>query len=61
MAFEDQPEEGLELRVQYDGIRPAYRMNKTNCNYLYLNQLDDTFVHELITRSFHIVAGKRLK
>ena len=55
------PEEGLELRVQYDGIRPAYHMNKTHWNDLYLNQLDDTLVRELITRSFHIVAGKRLK
>ena len=55
------PEEGLELRVQHDGIRPAYHMNKTHWNDLYLNQLDDTLVRELITRSFHIVAGKRLK
>ena len=55
------PEEGLELRVQYDGIRPAYHMNKTHWNDLYLNHLDDTLVRELITRSFHIVAGKRLK
>ena len=55
------PEEGLELRVQYDGIRPAYHMNKTHWNDLYLNQLDDTLMRELITRSFHIVAGKRLK
>lgn len=55
------PEEGLELRVQYDGIRPAYHMNKTHWNDLYLNQLDDTLVRELITRSFRIVAGKRLK
>ena len=55
------PEEGLELRVQYDGIRPAYHMNKTHWNDLYLNHLDDTLVRELITRSFRIVASKRLK
>ena len=30
VAFEDLPEEGLELRVQYDGIRPAYHMNKNH-------------------------------
>ena len=24
------PDEGLELRVQYDGIRPAYHMNKNH-------------------------------
>lgn len=55
------PEEGLELREQYDGVKPAYHMNKTHWNDLYLNQLDDALVRELITRSFRIVAGKRLK
>lgn len=55
------PETGLELRDQYSGVRPAYHMNKTHWNDLYLNQLDDTLVRKLITRSFRIVAGKRLK
>ncbi|MBO4613676.1 MAG: MmcQ/YjbR family DNA-binding protein [Bacteroidales bacterium] len=53
------PDEGAELRVQYNGVQPAYHMNKTHWNDLYLNQLDDTLVRELITRSFQIVAGKR--
>ena len=55
------PDEGAELRVQYDGVQPAYHMNKTHWNDLYLNQLDDTLVRKLITRSFQIVAGKRQK
>ena len=59
VAVKLQPEVGAALREQYDGVRPAYHMNKTHWNDLYLNQLDDTFVHELITRSFHIVAVKQ--
>lgn len=55
------PDEGAELRVQYDGVQSAYHMNKTHWNDLYLNQLDDTLVRKLITRSFQIVAGKRQK
>ena len=39
------PEIGAELRVQYDGVQPAYHMNKTHWNDLYLNQLDDVFVN----------------
>ena len=53
------PDEGAELRVQYDGVQPAYHMNKIHWNDLYLSQLDDTLVRKLITRSFQIVAGKR--
>ncbi|MBO4874745.1 MAG: MmcQ/YjbR family DNA-binding protein [Bacteroidales bacterium] len=55
------PDEGAELRVQYDGVQPAYHMNKTHWNDLYLNQLDGALVRKLITRSFQVVAGKRLK
>ena len=52
------PEVSAELRVQYDGIRPAYHMNKTHWNDLYLNDLDDSLVRELITSSYHLVASK---
>lgn len=52
------PEVSAELRVQYDGIRPAYHMNKTHWNDLYLNELDDTLVQELITSSYHLIASK---
>ena len=52
------PEDSAELRVQYDGIRPAYHMNKTHWNDLYLNELDDTLIQELITSSYHLIASK---
>ena len=52
------PEMSAELRAQYDGIHPAYHMNKTHWNDLYLNELDDTLVQELITSSYHLIASK---
>ena len=52
------PELSAELRVQYDGIRPAYHMNKVHWNDLYLNELDDTLVQELITASYHLISSK---
>ena len=52
------PEVSAELRVQYDGIRPAYHMNKTHWNDLYLNDLNDTLVQELVTSSYHLIASK---
>ena len=60
-AVKLEPEFGQSLREHYEGVRPAYHLNKTHWNDLYLNQLDDTLVRELIIRSFRIVAGKRLK
>ena len=58
VALKLPPEDSAELRVQYDGIRPAYHMNKTHWNDLYLNELDDTLVQELITSSYHLIASK---
>jgi len=52
------PDVGIELREHYDGVRPAYHMNKKHWNDLYLNRLDDTFIEEQIRNSFHLVAGK---
>ena len=52
------PDESAELRARYDGIRPAYHMNKTHWNDLYLNELPDTLVQELITSSYQLIASK---
>lgn len=52
------PETGLELRDQYSGVRPAYHMNKTHWNDLYLNELSDDFVKEQITASYKLVRSK---
>ena len=52
------PDESAELRARYNGIRPAYHMNKTYWNDLYLNELPDTLVQELITSSYQLIASK---
>ena len=52
------PAVGVALREQYDGVRPAYHMNKTHWNDLYLNLLDDDFIKAQIAASFQLVASK---
>jgi len=55
------PEEGAALREHFNGVRPAYHMNKVHWNDLYLNLLDDDFVKEQIRRSYDLVARKTVK
>lgn len=52
------PDEREELREHYDGIRPAYHMNKTHWNDLYLEMLDDRLVRTLIEKSYMIVRSR---
>ena len=52
------PEVGIELRELYGGVRPAFHMNKTHWNDLYLNELPDAFVKEQITASYNLVVSK---
>ena len=51
------PETGIALREQYNGVQPAYHMNKRHWNDLYLNQLPDGFVKEQIKASYNLVVG----
>ena len=51
-------EKGAALREQYDGVRPAYHMNKQHWNDLYLNLLDDDFVKEQIVASYNLMVSK---
>lgn len=55
------PEQGSELRARYDGVRPAYHMNKMHWSDLYLNELSSSLVEELVTMSFQLVASKLSK
>ena len=55
------PEVSAELRVQYDGVRPAYHMNKTHWSDLYLNELHDDFVREQIIASYNLIVSKLTK
>lgn len=52
------PDEGEELREHYDGIRPAYHLNKTHWDDLYLEMLDDRLVRTLIEKSYMIVRSR---
>lgn len=52
------PEVAIDLRERYDGVRPAYHMNKRHWSDLYLDQLNDQFVKQQITASFQLVYSK---
>lgn len=58
------PEKGIELRERFEGIKPAYHLNKTHWNDLYLDNLLDEDVRKWIHESYDIVLShlpKRLK
>ena len=49
------PEEGALLREDYDGINPAYHLNKRHWSDLYLDSLPQELVKQLIQKSHSIV------
>ena len=50
------PEEAEELRLQYEGIRPAWHMNKRMWNDVYFNQdVPDSRIKELVRQSYNLV------
>ena len=49
---------GERLREQYEGVRPAYHMNKKHWSDLILERLDDSFVKEQIKASYNLVVSK---
>lgn len=55
------PEQGIELRERYDGVTPAFHMNKKHWNDLYLLRLNNDFIKEQILASYHLVAGNLKK
>jgi len=52
------PEVGAELREHYEGVRPAYHMNKTHWSDLYLNELPESFVKQQIRASYQLVVSR---
>ena len=58
VAVKLDPEETEQLREQYDGIRPAYHMNKRHWSDLYLARLDDALVQHCIRESYDLVVRK---
>ncbi|WP_409997024.1 MmcQ/YjbR family DNA-binding protein [Alloprevotella tannerae] len=47
-----------QQREQFEGITPAYHMNKTHWSDLYLERLDDNFVMHQIQASYNLVVSK---
>ena len=58
MAVKLEPEAGERLREQYEGVRPAYNLNKKHWSDLILERLDDSFVKEQIKASYNLVVSK---
>ena len=58
IAVNMQPDVALELRERYDAIRPAYHMNKAHWSDLYIEQLDDHVVKQLIRQSYTNIVQK---
>ena len=52
------PEQGQTLRDHYDGIRPAYHLNKVHWNDIFLDEIDDDMVKVLINQSYRLVLCK---
>lgn len=57
-AVKLEPEYGMQLRERYDGVRPAYHLNKQHWNDLYLDLIDDNLVKEWIQTSYRLVYAK---
>lgn len=50
------PENAVELRVQYEGIRPAWHMNKRMWNDVYFDtDVPDKKIQELVQSSYSLV------
>ena len=58
VAVKLQPEVAADLRERYEGVTPAYHMNKRHWSDLYLERLDDDFIKEQITASYQLVVSK---
>ena len=58
IAVNMQPDTARDLRERYDGIRPAYHMNKTHWSDLFLEQLETDLVKQLIIQSYENIIAK---
>lgn len=57
-AVKLEPELGQSLREHYDGVRPAYHLNKTHWNDIYLDMIDDELTKQWIRQSYELVLSK---
>ena len=62
VALKCDPEYALELRAQYDYIKPGYHLNKKHWNTVELtNDITDAFLKELVLHSYDCVVKKLTK
>ncbi|MBR1882283.1 MAG: MmcQ/YjbR family DNA-binding protein [Muribaculaceae bacterium] len=53
------PDEALELRARYDGVRPAWHMNKKFWNDVYFqSDVPDDVICQLVKRSHDLIVSK---
>lgn len=52
------PERNEELREQFSAVTPAWHWNKIHWSDVYYEQVDDSFVKELIRESYCLVMSK---
>ena len=57
-AVKLEPELGQSLREHYEGVRPAYHLNKTHWNDIYLDMIDDELTKQWIRQSYELVLSK---
>ena len=56
------PQWSIELREQYEAIKPGYHMNKKHWNTVEMDgSLSDAFIKELILHSYDLVVEKLSK
>ena len=48
------PEMGQQLRERYEGVCPAYHLNKAHWNDIYLEMMDDALVRQWIRGSYRL-------
>lgn len=58
VAVKLNPDRGIEMRDQYDAVRPAWHMNKRHWNDLFLESLPIDVAQSLIRESFCEVVSK---
>lgn len=58
IAVKLSPELGESLREEYEGVKPAYHMNKKHWNDLYIQQLPEPLIKSSICSSFRLVVEK---
>lgn len=49
------PERAIELREQYEQVKPGYHMSKVHWNTVTLDGLSKSFISELIDHSYELV------